>query len=407
MNNATVLPSWGQSNADLIYCACSVIDPAAQVQRVRATVAAGSIDWDHLYLAGENSRVLPLLQEAFEACAWAGVPPEFRRRLSAVVKMIKLKSLAMTRELVQVVELFENHGIRTMPLKGPVLAAELYGDPTRRQFADIDVLVPKRDVEHARTLLLERGYLAPGGASGDRQREILREDCELEFERPDQGIRLELHWDALPAHHARDFALDGLQEREQRVTLAGRAFRSYVHEDLLLYLCVHGGEKHLWVRLRWLCDVALLLARRALDWENLLTRAAERGRERTVLQGAFLAWLLLGAPLPDAIVERAFADPNVVAQAGLVHGRLFSIPPRMPGFAEWRRTWRITDQVARSRGFRPRHKGGFPRYVRTILTPDWTDRHAMRIPKALAPLHYLYRPLRLLKKHRTDSVRLV
>lgn len=391
--------SWGHAIVDLVYGACALDDEDARGRHIEAIFAREPrIDWERLFDVAESNRVVLQLAEAFETCP--SVPAAFRARLTEAARVIKLKNLAMIRELVLVAELMERNGIRAMPLKGPVLAAEFYGDPTRRQFSDLDILVDRADVEQAQRLLRARGYEPGRTSSRAQEREIFHGDCEYELDSSSLGIRIELHWDALPAHQAKSFGVGMLRERERGVQLAGREFPAYLHEDLLLYLCVHGGEKHLWVRLRWLCDVARLLSRQpGLDWDGLLVRAAATGRERTVLLGGYLSWVLLGAPLPAPIVERAIADPWVAAQAGMVHGRLFSLPACLPSFAEWRAFQAVVDEIVLARGFRPRARAGFFRYLATILTPDWTDREALKIPRPLQSLYYLYRPWRLLSKH--------
>ena len=57
----------------------------------------------------------------------------------------------------QVSKLFKEKD-NTLVLKGPVLAADLYGDVSLRTSSDLDILIPIQDLEKAEKLLLMQGY---------------------------------------------------------------------------------------------------------------------------------------------------------------------------------------------------------------------------------------------------------
>ena len=83
-------------------------------------------------------------------------------------------------------------------------------------------------------------------------------------------------------------------------------------EDLLTFLCVHGG-KHGWPTLIGICDVARLMARCPVDWDLTMSRAEEMSVSRYLRLGIRLAVDVLGCEAPrevwrcieaDAVVER-------------------------------------------------------------------------------------------------------
>ena len=85
--------------------------------------------------------------------------------------------------------------------------------------------------------------------------------------------------------------------------VAGDSFRTLGDDDLLPYLACHGLE-HYWHRLKWLCDVALLLG--STD-EEQLARVVARCRERR-LEIALAPALLLCAEALHTGVPRAAAS---------------------------------------------------------------------------------------------------
>ena len=52
----------------------------------------------------------------------------------------------------------EQRGIRTLVLKGPTLALDLYGDVSLRTSKDLDILIPLTEIEQAERLMTELGY---------------------------------------------------------------------------------------------------------------------------------------------------------------------------------------------------------------------------------------------------------
>ncbi|RXM21985.1 hypothetical protein EO238_26195, partial [Citrobacter sp. AAK_AS5] len=60
--------------------------------------------------------------------------------------------------LLRLQQLMESHGIRLVPIKGPVLARLAYGDVALRQFEDLDLIVRRPDLVCAVDLLERDGF---------------------------------------------------------------------------------------------------------------------------------------------------------------------------------------------------------------------------------------------------------
>ena len=90
-----------------------------------------------------------------------------------------------------------------------------------------------------------------------------------------------------------------------------------------------------------------------------------------------------------------------VAQIGLVQGRLFRADGGLPSYAEW--SAYLLDAQARleAQGRELEVSTSRACYLRAVLAPDWTDRQELGLPRALSFLYYIYRPVRLIAKHRT------
>ena len=84
-----------------------------------------------------------------------GTPPAFTQALGEALSQFErdhvARALAMTAELVHVLDLFGQAAIPVFTFKGPALAQQLYGGLARREYVDIDLLVPPdREDESAR-----------------------------------------------------------------------------------------------------------------------------------------------------------------------------------------------------------------------------------------------------------------
>ena len=393
--------------AQLLLAAASCAPSCA----ARSAAFSGvELDWSYLEAAAVGNRIAPLVHEFVVAhdLATAPEPRERFEALRAFVSAQRLRNLRVFQELIALLRAFARSGIAILPYKGPVLAQSLYRDLGERQFLDLDVVVRKDELDRAQAQLLELGYRR---IDEDPERALV-EDCELHFQRPDDDLVVELHWDALPESQANGFALDDVWSRLEPLELGGVGAESFGPEDLLLVLCIHGGEKHRWMRLQMLADVARLLQRhadsrgsggagaaRALDWELLWRRAEALGREDTLLLGIFQAWVLLDAPLADELVERAARNPWILAQTGFTLGRVLREDGGLASRSEWSVYLEYAAGRAKERGHAIDFHAGRWSYAKAVLRPEWTDRQALRLPRVLGFLYYAYRPWRLLRRH--------
>ena len=68
------------------------------------------------------------------------------------------RNLVANGRIVPHLAALEAAGVRAVPYKGPVLAAQAYGDIALRQFADLDIVVPQREIARPFRALASLGY---------------------------------------------------------------------------------------------------------------------------------------------------------------------------------------------------------------------------------------------------------
>jgi hypothetical protein len=329
--------------------------------------------------AAEAHGLMPLVGKHLETRFGELLSTEWRTRLAEEFLRQSCHALSLTAELFRVLGALQGEGVRTTPYKGPVLAAQCYGNIALREFSDLDLIVPQQQMMAAHGALLSLGYrseLADLGAK-DPFGQI---PGEYVYRKP--GAMVELHTERTLRYFPRPLELDELCERRTEVSVAGQRILTFSPEDTLLLLSVH-GSKHLWERLAWVADIEALTNGAQVDWELLLRRARKWGVQRMVLLGAGLAERLFEAKLPDELALRLKRDQVARQMIAGISRRVFASVQMEPG-------------VFSRFVFRVRMRGtlaeGLPYAIRLALMPTERDRGAGRYPAAL---YALLRPLRL------------
>jgi hypothetical protein len=280
--------------------------------------------WDYLLNLAQHHHVTPLLASTLLAHCSAELEPNQIIGLRQCVQDNVRSGLRKAGELLRVLEYLREREIEAIPYKGPVLAAEIYGDIALREFCDLDVLVRRRDVLPAAAAMRELGYASEFTLSALEESMYLDRACEYNFLSGDDSVQVELHWQIVPSQFAVEFDVDSFWQRSGTAKLGGVPIPTLSAEDLLLVLSVHAA-KHMWGRLRWICDIAeLLRARPALDWNFVLDEARRMGTIRMVYVGLKLASELLKSEIPKHVAAAIEKDRTATAIVQDVRARLFA-----------------------------------------------------------------------------------
>jgi hypothetical protein len=182
-------------------------------------------------------------------------------------------------------------------------------------------------------------------------------------------------------------SLDSVWRRAVTVNLEGRPVRALGAADQLLFVCVH-ASKHAWASLDSVAEVAHLLERLEatgeVQWPDLLEQARADGSRRMLIVAIALARDLLDAAVPPAIAAELAGDRVSSALAVRLRDRLLAGAKTEFG-SDWMVPLRTIDGRRRRLVYA----------VDRALAPTVDDWEFIRLPRALFPLYYLIRPLRL------------
>jgi hypothetical protein len=359
--------------------------------RIHALLS-GSLDWETVIDTAALHGVTGMLYHHLARHVAPRVPSAALARLQGQAQGIQVYNMQVMTELMRIAAAFHAHDLPLLTYKGPVLAQRYYGSLALRRFGDVDLLVPREDLERATDLLRGQGY-APLRALSDDEEETWH-DAQLGYElyHEEKRVMVELHWALLNRTMTAGLSPEAVWARAETHPLGDTAIQVLDPDDLLLYLCAH-GTKHHWSRLLWVADVARVLrAHPHRDGEALLRRARATGSLRTLLLGVALAVRWLGARLPDPMQRELAVDGTVGRLVDEVEARWFGTDEGLRRPAAWPTFWFAyrTRQRLRDRGALLAH------YARLAVTPTERDHAFAAVPASLSGLYYLLRPVRLL-----------
>jgi len=284
---------------ELLVACCRWPPSAGGDKRVRA--AAAGVDWQAVLAAAARHRVEGFVHHALRR-AGVAPPAAAAERLAAAASGIARENLFYAAESLRLSDRFSNAGLPHLFVKGVTLNVLAYNTLALKRSCDIDLLVAPEDYEAACAALAEAGYLCfhPAGADLPAIMRYAAANKDSAWRSADGRIKVELHQRLcvnpmlLPAIGARSPSL--------AVEIApGVSLPTLARDELCAYLCVHGALTA-WSRLKWLADLAALIAcEDEAGVERLYRRAAELAPGRAAAQALLLAERLFGTRLSASL----------------------------------------------------------------------------------------------------------
>jgi hypothetical protein len=356
--------------------------------RIRALIA-GNLDWQTLDTAAREHGVTPLVCSQLLTHFAEIVPAEWQIRMRRQLEETAQRNLYMTAEMFRLANNFRTKGMIAVPYKGPLLAAQAYGNLAMRQFTDLDFAIRQRDLPKAAAVLKAHGYNAVFGSMAAEEA-TNPTHSEYQFVRQAGNMIVEMQTEVTLRYFPRKLDFDALEKRLTSISLAGGEILSFSQEDTLILLSVHGA-KHFWERLMWIADISeLSQAAPGIRWAEVFSRSEEMGVSRTLNLALYLAHRMLEAPLPGDVLENITRDPIAKKLGdGICERFSMSADAQLPIFARFR--FRVASRDSFWAGLR------FA--MRLATSPTEPDRADLPLPGGVSVMHRWLRPVLLMKRH--------
>lgn len=274
---------------------------------ISALTQLAPAQWQTLVLLAEQQQVAALLYYRWKRYQQeVPLPTQIKAMLYARFYYSAGRNQLLWQEISAIADLFHQHQIALLVLKGAALLATVYPDKALRQMADIDLLVAEETIGKAVELLQRRGYQAKSQLG-----ETITDHFTIlhhlpPFIHPGSKICIELHLTVAPPQRTYSVDSADLWAAAQPLPAVGPSALTLAAEDLLLYTCMHATYRHLFeLGARFLCDVDAIVRhyQASLDWERIVARAQEWQWGNGVFLGLHLAHRLLETPIPSSTLR--------------------------------------------------------------------------------------------------------
>ncbi len=274
-----------------------------------------ALDWEQLLHHADGHSLTPLLYATWrEAGQLDSLPPATRQRLAQAYTDNARRNEYIRGELLELDQILTAAGVPHLLLKGWSLIENFYPDPASRVLYDHDFLVPAGLAQAGHQALQAAGFRPLPGKdqwiakhlpalwrnNGYQWNGYLFDPL---YPRPvELHLRLwEQGWRGLRVSQLPDAWADAVTQ-----TIAGAPMQRLSDENMLIHLAMHfaGHLVEREARLNQLLDLACLSQQWSvkLDWERIVSRAAQARVSRFVYASLFLAHEIFGAPLPPPLV---------------------------------------------------------------------------------------------------------
>lgn len=140
-----------------LILACLRVTPNDKETRQIERLSQNGAAWPVFLKLVDRHRVAPLVYTNLSRYAGKTAPAAMMSALRSRFESNARRGLANAAETVRLCQLFQESAIPVLPLKGSVLALQVYGNLGLRHAGDIDLLVAPRHIDLA-DRLLQRNY---------------------------------------------------------------------------------------------------------------------------------------------------------------------------------------------------------------------------------------------------------
>jgi hypothetical protein len=226
-------------------------------------------DWNLIAQCSVRHSVSPLLYFRLKQSG-LNVPATTLEKLHGLYLSSVASNLHLYHELSKRLQVLRDASIPVVVLKGAHLAEIVYGHIGLRPMSDVDLLLKKEDLARGQKRLMDAGH-SPFS----------------------NQIRLDLQWNI-------------------ESVIAGVEVLVLCPEDLILHICLHLSFQHLFqlAGVRSLCDIRESIEHynNKIKWTQVCSYASEWGVRNSVYLTLLLARDIMGANVPDDVMENLKPD---------------------------------------------------------------------------------------------------
>lgn len=340
------------------------------------------IDWNLFLSLLHRHRVLPMVCHNLHR--WNVELPIKNELKTASLEHAK-KALQQTATLLEINKLFTDNGIECVHFKGASLSHYLYQDPTLRQYKDIDILIERKNIDSAFSLLINHGFHIKTPIFKKEYLNHRYRQWQKDYIFEKNNCEIELHW-------VLSYLLDTNTHKKifstnKSILINEKPIKIFDDHYYLSYLILHGYYSG-WSRLHWLIDIVDFFKINSIDWQKIKFIFSSCGHEKAINEVIELLSLLFSIekPLINKDYKRIIKNTMVLLKTPIKSGVLSKYDITL----QYRRLFLLPY------GFKNKLN-----YLKTNFGTAPQEWEMLPLPKALFFLYYPLRPfLRFIRKIR-------
>lgn len=359
-----------------------------------------SLDMDYFMALVTKNRMEPLVAEGLKKLP-AQVQEAYGefRSVCHQQKNLTFSSMRQMQVLASLMQGFQKANIRAISLKGPLLAADIYGNPSMRYSRDLDLLVSEGDFPAACKYMESLGYeeeINVFNKTPKRRKKLASRGEEMHTAYHKDGICVEIHW---RISFRMEETFERLWERRDSRVLLGQKIPVLGEQDNLVYLICHAAG-HGFLRLRWLLDLYEILKKPGCSADALYELYAQRNIGAVFLETLLLLYLCPILTMPEldgGLISIRRGDNRIEIRCADQLEKDLDLAIRLAELL--RATFPMTEIAMGSAGknyfyLLPKEKEhkSIGRHIVSFFEPCRADLELVDLPDALYFLYYIIRP---------------
>ena len=343
-----------------------------------------NVDWDGVMSLSINHGTLPIVYKKISELKTGLIPSEILLKFKDVYQKIVRWNLIKSNQLLKVINILMENEIKAIPIKGPVISKQAYGDVGFRMFQDLDLLILPDNFIKAYDVLCKENY-EPSIKLSEKKKKLwnqFRRDIEFK----NGKTLIDLHQRISQGNSSFDIFKEQF-ERTEVIEILDQKIDVLSVENTIIYLCINSAKDR-WNSLRMVADISFLIrSDPEIEWEVLIKNARSRGILRMILSGLLFMSMITEESLPEIIMKEIHKDNRVKILSEKYLSGAFSEFPEKKDPDIVKSLVKALDS--------PSRKIKFLLYY--FFTPGAADLRSLKLPAFLFPIYFLIRPLRLIK----------
>ncbi len=360
-------------------------------ENLRAPSDLNSIDWDLFVDLSIRHKVLMLIFQSLMIENQISVPKVIKDKLKKIYRINLMRNISVSSNLIQIVNMLDNNRIISVPFKGAVLSEFVYHDPMLRQFADLDLLISKKDAQKTINLFLKTGYELKIDLKQDQFKNYVKFKKSIEIKEKKSDIWVDLHWEFTGNYSIKPFELEYVRNRLVQINFLNQKVSHLAKADLLACLCLHGC-KNIWDNLESIFCIALVFETfNTGDIERLCDISSEKHCKKAVGLALFLCIHFFKIELTDTMKNHLFIYPDLkkISLPIIQKLTLEKHPPINIGFRFSKFNLDVRDSLVDKIQY----------VLRMLFIPSFVDWNNNNFPNQFPILYFFARPTRLIKRY--------